>query len=499
MEIQGVDHTVDRRERVLREMKMKKLYVFLIAAIVVFCGSCQSKVAPHTFGGVGSTPIIPASWTVPAWFIDPANTSTTASDSNDCVTSVTACRTWHEINDHRWGCQGSPAACPRLQQATVINILSSQTSNTDPVYTFPAFEQGSYLQFKGTLPTASCTGILAGVVAKARTAGAPQLLNATLCGSAAIGQMVVNTTHPSRAFVYKLVSGTTWAISQPLAPAAGNTLGVPAEVDTWANGDSYSSYALFNFNFVTLSGNVASNINFNSAVFVYNLTAFDPDTASTVGTDIISGGQSVDFIEAFVQKYISFTIAASAESNGKSINSFDQSGVGSTGGQSYIPNFVPSPGLYAGVLGAPSTVFPISGLTTVFIDKDTIIGATPLSVVSGEFGNVYVDTGVTVSSIGSIFIGFSGGSLWGPGIYNQQTTGRTIYNGTATNILKITALRLNGGTTACSVGTGAVAVWNCGITLNAANLDAAVGIAGFGGVAYSPGGGSFVTGGVGGY
>src|ERR1700734_4146156 len=56
--------------------------------------------------------VIPTSWTVQSWFIDPANSTETASDNNDCVTASTPCLTWAEIYYNRMGCAGQNN-CPR--------------------------------------------------------------------------------------------------------------------------------------------------------------------------------------------------------------------------------------------------------------------------------------------------------------------------------------------------------------------------------------------------
>src|SRR5579875_1013792 len=75
-----------------------------------------------------SSPIIPASWTVPNWYIDPSNSTGCASDSNSGTSSTCGAAgsgigplaTWGELQVHRWGCQGGGQVCPRLQQTTTI-------------------------------------------------------------------------------------------------------------------------------------------------------------------------------------------------------------------------------------------------------------------------------------------------------------------------------------------------------------------------------------------
>ena len=57
------------------------------------------------------------------------------------------------------------------------------------------------------------------------------------------------------------------------------------------------------------------------------------------------------------------------------------------------------------------------------------------------------------------------------------------------------ALRFNGAGVACSHSGAAPDVVDCGIALTAAHLDAAQGVAGFGGLAYYIGGASIINGG----
>jgi hypothetical protein len=224
-------------------------------------GSWRCKAPrPLVFGAAGRTPILPASWSVPAWYIDPASITTCASDSNTCTSAtcgaggVGPCLTWHEINDGRWGCQGSPTACPRLQQNATVTYLDGVTDALDIVYANPAFEgAGAWLNFRCALPTALAIGTLASVTAKNRST--PHNLTANLPGSGlAAGQFIVNTTHPSRAFIQ--ATGTPATITQPLAACTVplSAENPPAEVDTWANGDSVSIYQLANVAFGGLNG-----------------------------------------------------------------------------------------------------------------------------------------------------------------------------------------------------------------------------------------------------
>ena len=59
-----------------------------------------------------------------------------------------------------------------------------------------------------------------------------------------VGELLINTTHASHAFVYKNVSGNTWIVSQPLTSWTPPTITFPSEVDTWATGDAVTAYTL---------------------------------------------------------------------------------------------------------------------------------------------------------------------------------------------------------------------------------------------------------------
>jgi hypothetical protein len=242
---------------------------------------------PPVMAAIAGTPSIPASWTVPAWFIDPTNSSTHASDSNNCTTSSTPCLTWHQINDQRWGCIGNANECPRLRQNTTITWMSSQSDNTDPVYYRPSSENQSYVIMQGTLGSGQqvATGVLGTVTAKNRST--PQLLTAVLpAGTYAAGELIQNATHSSEARLYALVSGTTWKISQPLVPVVitnpyFNSPFTPVEVNNWTAGDTVTIYSPVNVNIVDFSPVWAdyNQTGFNNQPSLYALNVFDPGGA----------------------------------------------------------------------------------------------------------------------------------------------------------------------------------------------------------------------------
>jgi hypothetical protein len=191
--------------------------------------------APHAmFSAYSIPPVAPASWSEPEWDLDPANSSGHASDSNSCTSTSAPCLTFAQIAS-RW-----TTYAPILQQTTTFRLMSAQTGSSDPIFigvqTF-----GATFAFLG-VPTTAATGTLAGVVAKTYgTAGSGHPLQATLAAGLVAGQKIVNTTRgSSTAFLFSLVSGTTWNLTQPLSAPTNPPTIHRTEVNTWANGDAYT-------------------------------------------------------------------------------------------------------------------------------------------------------------------------------------------------------------------------------------------------------------------
>lgn len=91
-------------------------------------------------------PPLPISWTQPAWFIDPANSTGAASDSNTCTSVTKPCLTYAGVVQI-WGGTTSP----RLRQNTTITFLSSQWNDGDPVDVTPYVENGATVTLQGAL------------------------------------------------------------------------------------------------------------------------------------------------------------------------------------------------------------------------------------------------------------------------------------------------------------------------------------------------------------
>lgn len=441
---------------------------------------CKHVVRSHRVGAGTVAGVTPASWTVPAWYIDPANGSGTADDGNDCATSSTACMTWGEVNA-RWGCFGNPTACPRLRQNTTITFLSSQSGDTDPVYFLPAIEHSAYVVLKGNLGTGQqiCSTTLGVVTAKNR--GTPQLLNTTFasCTNAGIGQLVVNSTHSSRAWIYKSTGGGAWNISQPVVPnsASSSFVLVPSLVDTWANGDTVTVYQPPKVNIAKV---VPAMVDFdpgtfNNRLFVYNIAMADP--AGAGDGELYMRDQTV-----VLESSCARSLIAEGVTN-KFYNSFMEAVLTTT------PCLIPSGGAYytcssvlSGVLSYDGSNFSI--LRDTQVDGDVI--ATFLVAGGGQIGTLYSDTGATTFVTAATQVlgtgGYTSGILWGPGsvdvIGSSRLTYRTNAGGAAATFVLKGSILINGGNFGCLGNPGAASAYaTCNIGVSAANLDVNLGAA----------------------
>lgn len=462
-------------------------------ALAIALGACHKPApsttsaasSPHAFAVTASPAMA-----VPAWFIDPANSTSCASDSNTCQSATCAsagvgpCLTYASIVS-RWGTNA-----PQLRQDTALTFLSSQTNGADPVDFEPVILNGVNVSLQGALPTATVTGTLGGVVQKNRSSG--QLLNATLASGLSPGMLIVNSTRGARAWLYKVVSGTTWAISQSLTPYAlplQSSALIPAELDTWSNGDTYSVYSLVKVNIALLRGNLTdiSATSFANSLVVYQLTVYEPN-ASVFNFDPLTvvSNSAVFFVESSIQRYVQLGLMESVISPAF-LNCDLASGV--VGGSVINAN-----NMIAGQARNPLFAQHLAP------DGDAIFGAHNVTGID-LYGAVYLDAELEAQSpSGHVDCATTYNSgqpvIWGPGALNVQGSTRFTYkNSAGATFLNLGGLQLNASSTACSSSNASTNVENCAITLTAAHLDAAQGTAGCGGTCYVKGGASFTIGG----
>ncbi len=452
---------------------------------------CDGTCVPWQDGSACTAPALPSSWRTPAWYIDPANSTGKASDSNACTTAAKPCLTYARVAT-LWGTYS-----PTLAQNTTVTFLSSQPDDTDPVYFNPLIENDVSVTLQGALGAAQqvASGALSNVVAKTRSAG--QLWQATLPSGAAPGQLVVNGTRTSRAWIYKSAGASNWLLSQPLA--SNNLASIfPPETDNWANGDAVVLYQPVTVDLaqampLTPGGNIANE---NLNLTIYQITVADGSVAATSATqDDLQINNNLLVVESSIRKTVS------VEDQGKEYESS-----------------------FANVDFSQSVLATATELTMSFWGGQTRHGTGQIVslpagdigadiIVSGEWdvstGNVYsafIDTGSVFVARSSFLGAYAYGSpigFWGPGAvdvvgnarleYPPSDTAVSLFLQTGGLFLNVDPTALEGATApvasaACSVAPSGT--WTCGIPLTPANLDKPVASGGFGGTAVNPGGAS---------
>jgi hypothetical protein len=453
--------------------------------------ACRGTAVKPMLAAATATPILPASWTVPNWYRDIAKSVPCASDTNSgtsatCVggCSGTVCPSgigpvvhYQEIAVHRWGTYS-----PRLQQNTVITALSSDTDASDPIYWNPYLENGGYASLTAALPPPVCTTTLSARTAKNRGTG--QLLNVTFtaCPGAAPNAYVINTTHPSHAFIYTAGAGASWNMSQPQAPMTVPFATDGVEVDTWAPTDAVSVYNLLQVNLVSILPLQSSyDLAFDNFAYLSQLSIFDPGGVSS--DDVFIGGNTngLDFTS---QRDIVIDP-----------NNFDSNGFGVFFVDFDNQGFVET-SAFPAIFQQEGGV--IKGDIIQFVSNDSIIAS------SGTLRNAtvelaYIAAGVTLhAGLTSILIaapGPVGPFVWGPGTLDSEDAGTLQYptGAAVATFLQSGGMKLQGQANACSYTVASPSVINCGISITPAHLDAAAGAAGFGGVAFLPGGAAYTT------
>ena len=420
----------------------------------------------------------------PGWYaagtinIDPQNVEGTSSDANAGTSTGTALRTWAEAV-RRWG-----STAPALSVATAITFLSSHTNGTDPVVFIPTVSGNVQVSIQGAAP-ASVAAVFTRNTAKSRAAGTNALLTGSFsAGAPAQGKLVQNTTagKSSRAWIAATDGGANWKISQPLTPGAiGGAVGT--EVDTWTSTDTVDILTPVAVNIVL----VGMSEDLAQQGVIYQLTIFDPAGAgnSTVeisgnwGTLEVSSQRNVLYSDApiDVTQNITNSLTLGAQ-------------VAFTGGPARLAG--------AAYADASSTF----ACAYAYWDLDTIIGDgfTSLAVPQAYLGLVALDGATGVSTGVTILTPFYGATnvLYGTAGSALQWYNRSrCYLGAGTWTQGITAPAMTGGiglnaslTANSQTVAGGVVTIHAGITTSVANLDAAAGVAGFGGTAFNLAGAS---------
>jgi hypothetical protein len=454
-----------------------------LIASVVGCSSSGGSSTPASGNTSRSVDDVPLSWTKGAWFVDPGDVSGAASDNNDCDRAVVPCATFAEVA-RRWG-----TFSPHLRQNTTITFLSSQINNGDHVHLDPYIENGAIVTLVGALGPQQVVAseTLSGVVSKSRAGG--QLLRATLPAGAAPGQLIVNATHDSRAWVFRNAAGSDWYISQPLTPETVPPSWTPQEVDSWANGDAITLYQPVLVDLVEASPVLADCNSGNACtneLVIDQATIFDATGAGTPWT--LTGGMSVSIFDSSLRRPLQ-AVGGAADWYPDFVNVDLASllSVNSPSGYIYLSG---------GQLRAAAAGSLLDGAALV---RDVVTGAS-LDLSDGIYGSVYIDDGVTLSAGHGTDWWWQDGAataspaLWGPGALDVGGASRFEYpagaNAAVATFLQSGGLTLGGQSTACAVDTTRAATPSCGIALTPSNLDLSLSSGGFAGLAVAASGGA---------
>jgi hypothetical protein len=439
--------------------------------------------AGRRVGGVRPPPINPV-WSVPAWHIN----FLTGANTNTCVDSAHPCKDLLEI-EARWGTQS-----PVITVGVGIFAHADDLTNW---YTFtPQIVNGGAVWMVGDTTNVS-SGTLASVAAKNPARAPVPELQADLGGAAAGAQglQIVNTTRGSSVAWVDSVSGTVATLTQPQVANASGPPTKPAirpgEVNTWANGDSFTTRrpVRLQFNQLVSNSSVGDAAGDQQFLYVQNLEAFDP-VSPTFSSSLPVGG--VLFVQARVSPFVLFNPGGSVFSA--------LSNTWSPGGGLYASGVLVGGAM--GTLNVPQTgVF----LSNAELLDDTIIHG-DIAVPQGnalEF--TFVDSasceclGVTVGGQMEVATRLYGNSGLGVGVISH---GSLTYAGAA-------AAAFPGGQIALGFGDvgGAFAQFASAYdrsktpgqmlparALSVAQLDTSVAAGGFGGVAYGDNGGVITNG-----
>lgn len=443
---------------------------------------------PHLFtgpavgGGGARPPIIPQSWTIAAWNVDPANSTTCANDFNNCTQSTCGaagafqgpCVTFAEIAA-RWGTYS-----PRIRQNTTITFQSSQSGNSDPVYLTPFLENGAQMIVQGTLGAGQqiASGTL-GVVTSKNRATNQNLVAASMPAGSVEGALVVNSTHPSRAWIF--VPGPAdagvWQFTQPLVALTLPVLLPVTEVDTWATGDSVTVFQPVAVDIVYVAPVVSDNNGtFTNALFLYQLNVLDP--AGATSDSALFTTPNFAIVESRMDRIFEFYSATSLNA---AVVSTGLVNVDMEGGVIVSPSQA-STGFLAGMIS--KTAFIARG--PLDLNADVSLGiSVALNGVSSNAGNVFLGVNtVTLSPQTQATTSGNDAINGGPVIYGSGsvnvTSGVYIYPpgaGAAAAYFKTSGgiLMKTSSKVCLAVPSAATSFGTCNITLSAANLDANLG------------------------
>jgi hypothetical protein len=417
-----------------------------------------------------------------AWFVDGSNSTLAASDENSGLTALVPLLHKQEIT-RRMG------PSPQLNATqTVITYLSPDAAGGgDPGIFQPTFNQGATQTHTAPLPAPTFTGTLLAVTAK--NVAANQALRSTftiITGAVAVDMLLVNSTRGnSRAFAQRNVGAGVWQISQPMTPyVLGTSLPANTNVDTWANGDAITGYALISVDLAVFGGFTDGiQAGFNPSMLVYQLAITEP-AADTSSAPLSIGGAIFFCIVESVVRRVPDARAIVAPVQEWSNVAIDCSNSPQFDGLAvdilFSGGFIHAPSLVAKGITLQNGI--IKQLSSPAILRDTTF----------QSGGSYSDTAVIHKLAG--FSDFSGAGAVANGIGGincQQGTVLYVFGSAVATFPLALGIKILGSANAYSNLTTAGLTVTHLLALTPANLDAAAGAAGFGGLAYIPGAGGY--------
>lgn len=469
-------------------------------------------------------------WNQTAWFFDPQNASTCASDDNDGKQSTCGpgvlqgpIQHWSETA-RRWG-SGVINYSPQQPHADVtFTLMDSQLDNNDPVIFRPVMlpsvdgaPNGNTYLFECTKALSSATSVSTVQQKITTTNGAPTFFQVTYGTAPTRGQMIQNTTHSSITFEGNYNSPSQ--MDQPLAPTtsagSGAPIPFPAEVNTWAVADTIDLYNLPQWTFADIEPTAVGLAGFN-VVIVQNCWIQEQNAILVQpGDDKLIVGNGVQLVEDFSERdVVSNVTSESYTCSSGIINSQLMGGFNGGTTVSTPPSLTTKTCPYT-IVGGAITTQNTTGVGASSLDNVAIIHGTgfhthtaPAGVPVNLQGYNYMGEAVTWAAqdiiqpiAGSVLdlrnpgltLGESG-NLWGNGKLNPFGGGQVLYNATAIDAgaMALVTLELNGLTTGCCTTPTAPATTNCAITLNQTTLGVlSCSDAGLNNQAFAPTGGGY--------
>lgn len=422
-----------------------------------------------------------------AWFVDDQDLFG-GNDENTGLDAAHPVRTKAEIM-RRWGTWS-----PEIQGVNVVvTYLSADTAGNDPGLFSPLLINGATLTHTAALPAAAFTATLLAVTPNNTGASPGNALESTfttLTGAVAANMILVNATRGnSRALAVRNLGAGNWLLSQPLTPYTALTTPAPANVDTWAAGDSISGFVPIAVDIAIVGGKISTifNSTFSPGHVVQNITVADLSANATGACDI-------DL--AVWPFFVDCVLKRQANIRGPVVGPLCQ-GVAHTLGVQYLA-MDGSP--IAG--GAPAQYQQAGGILRGAVGRCTnrpiIEGGSILRDCeqAGVGNELFIDNNAATTFLvvqGIVDVTDANWKFYGPGTVNVKGSLTTTGTG-ATLFGALSTMQLNGVATGYSAATSAgVTVIHGGIALSAANFDAGAGAAGFGALAFSVGAGASIV------